>query len=668
MWMRNVGLLDRQADEAFGRLVETALDVTGAAVGYVCLLTEETQLFRGGVGEGIPHRAPRERGVAESICAYTMREAAPVVVEDVPRSSALSADPIGEKQDLRAFLSVPLSPDSSSPMGTFCVADRQPRRWADREVRLVEHLARSAETEIELRIEQWQRTQLESTPWASDVLLEHTTEVVTVLEEDGTIRFGSPSVDSVLGYDPNELEGRSMFEYVHPEDRSTLRADLEKALEAEASWPTEEFRVQHADGTWRRFESRGQQLPATVDLGTFIIVSRDVTETRQLQEKVQLLATAIEEVEMAVLITGSNLERPGPTICYVNEAMVDMTGYAEDELLGQTPRLLQGPRTDRDMLSRLKEALSSGDAFVGETVNYRKDDRPYHVRWRITPISNEKGEITHFVSVQQDITAQKERQDTLEQRVQERTQALRTAQGEAEQASELKSAFLANMNHEIRTPLTSIVGFAESIEDEVQSGDWDADTVVRCAELIERSGHRLLDTLSAVLNLSMLEVGEREMDLGPTDVGALLTEVGELHGVGTSGLDLDIQVPGRPLLARGDSDALRVVLTNLVGNAVKFTPAEGHTITGRAWEEDEWVVIEVEDPGIGMEPSRVSQLFEAFRQASSGLDRMHQGPGLGLTVAKRLLDLLGGAIDVDTERGEGTCVTVRVPAATGTAA
>jgi signal transduction histidine kinase len=150
-------------------------------------------------------------------------------------------------------------------------------------------------------------------------------------------------------------------------------------------------------------------------------------------------------------------------------------------------------------------------------------------------------------------------------------------------------------------------------------------------------------------------------------VEATLTEAAELHDIGTSGVELAIHVPDRPLLARADPDALQVVLTNLIGNAVKFTPGEGRTIEGRAREDAGQILVEVEDPGIGMDPNEVSSLFEAFRQASSGLDRTHEGPGLGLTVTKRLLDLLGGTIEVETERGEGTCVTVRLPAASGDA-
>ena len=666
-WIRDVGLLDRETDEAFDRLVETALAVTGGAVGYVCLFAEEAQFLRGGIGLAEPFRASQEASLAASIGTYATGQDETVVVEDVSRYPAVGADPVVAEQGLQAFLSVPLIAGPAAPIGAFCVADVQPHRWSDREVRFVDHLAASAETEVTLRIERWQRDQLDTTPWASDLLLENTTDVVTVLDAAGTIRFASPSVGDVLGYAPDALEGASMFDYVHPEDRSALQADLETARQEHGAWPTAEFRVQHADGTWRRLESRGRRLPSQVDLGAFLSVSRDVTETRRLQQKVQLLATAIEEVEMAVLITGPNLDVPGPEICYVNEAMTEMTGYREAELLGRTPRLLQGPQTDRELLSELKACLARGEAFVGETVNYRKDETPYHVRWRITPILDEAGEITHFVSVQQDITAEKERKDTLEQRVQERTRELRSAQSEVEQASELKSAFLANMSHEIRTPLTSIVGFADSIEDEVQSEDWDPETVARFAELIERSGHRLLDTLSAVLNLSMLEVGEMELELGPTDVEATLTEAAELHDIATSGVELDIQVSDPPLWARADPDALQVVLTNLIGNAVKFTPGEGRTIEGRAREDAGQILVEVEDPGIGMDPNEVSSLFEAFRQASSGLDRTHEGPGLGLTVTKRLLDLLGGTIEVETERGEGTCVTVRLPAASGDA-
>lgn len=187
----------------------------------------------------------------------------------------------------------------------------------------------------------------------------------------------------MLGYEPQELEGTSIWDYVHPDDREVVQTKMEAALSDSDRRPTAEFRFRHADGDWRLLESSGRRLPEAVDVGTLIGVSRDVTERRRLEEQVRLLADAVKRAETGVLITGPSLSPPGPEIQYVNPAMTEITGYSEEELLGSTPKMLQGPETSREVLDRLKRCLSAGEPVTDETVNYRKDGTPYYVRWRI---------------------------------------------------------------------------------------------------------------------------------------------------------------------------------------------------------------------------------------------------------------------------------------------
>ncbi|WP_202114698.1 sensor domain-containing diguanylate cyclase [Vreelandella zhuhanensis] len=130
-------------------------------------------------------------------------------------------------------------------------------------------------------------------------------------------------------------------------------------------------------------------------------------------EYLRLLETAMEQSFNAVLITTASLDFPGPEIVYVNAAMTSMSGYSREELLGATPRLLQGPKTDREMLHRLRAALAAGEYFEANTVNYRKDGIPYQVEWNISPVRNEAGVVTHFVSVQRDITRRMQHEQEL---------------------------------------------------------------------------------------------------------------------------------------------------------------------------------------------------------------------------------------------------------------
>jgi len=246
-----------------------------------------------------------------------------------------------------------------------------------------------------------------------------------------------------------------------------------------------------------------------------------------------------------------------------------------------------------------------------------------------------------------------------------------SAKEEAERLNRMKSAFLANMSHEIRTPLTSIIGFAEVIGDEATSllehSDSPPDaatTLDQFADLIEESGHRLLETLDTVLNLSRLEAGEMELDCSPLDLVDEVTEAADLFGPQalTEGIDLQVETSEGPLWACVDEGGLRIALQNLISNALKYTE-EGGTVRVRAGREAGDVILEVEDTGVGMDPDHVPELFEPFRQESEGPGRTYEGTGLGLAVTKQAIEQMGGTIAVETAKGDGSCFTVRFPAA-----
>ena len=144
-----------------------------------------------------------------------------------------------------------------------------------------------------------------------------------------------------------------------------------------------------------------------------VVMAQDITGRKRDEEALRLLSSAVEQSYESIVITDAELHLPGPTILFVNPAFTAMTGYTAQEVLGKTPRILQGPRTDRAVLQRLRENLEKGEPFSGEAINYRKNGTEFILEWHITPIRNDRGKIAHFVAIQRDITGRKQMENAL---------------------------------------------------------------------------------------------------------------------------------------------------------------------------------------------------------------------------------------------------------------
>ena len=238
-----------------------------------------------------------------------------------------------------------------------------------------------------------------------------------------------------------------------------------------------------------------------------------------------------------------------------------------------------------------------------------------------------------------------------------REQELIEAKEQAEKASRLKSAVVANMSHEVRTPLTSIIGFAEVLEEEC---DPSHQTFVSS---IRRSSARLMDTLNSVLQLSRLEAGAQVAKKAPVDAAALVEDVRREHdAVATEeGVELRTRSEGRCRII-SDREMIQRLLTNLVRNAIKFTDAGGE-VRIRCAPSAEGIQLHVKDTGIGMSADFQKRMFEAFEQESTGNARRYEGSGLGLAIVRQLVNLLGGSIDVESQKGVGTHFIIELPPA-----
>ncbi|MCG9893450.1 MAG: PAS domain S-box protein [Thermosynechococcaceae cyanobacterium MS004] len=489
----------------------------------------------------------------------------------------------------------------------------------------------------------------------------------------------------------------------------------------------------------------------------------------QTEDKLKLLESVVVNANDAVLITEAEpFDEPGPRILYVNEAFTKMTGYRAEEVLGKTPRILQGPKTSDAMRANIRAALESWQPFRGELLNYTKNGSEFWVDLNITPRTNEQGLITHWIAIQRDMSDRKAAELTLQRQAQIIDQVhdpvlttdlrgvimswnkgaenrfgysseevigqnfsvlflneqneffqnqilqpllqkgshevevemltqnqdkflallslsvLKNEGGESigmisyimdisdrkraeleilknlekeRELNDLRTRFITMVSHEYRTPLATILSSLELLEyyghrsTEQEKKEY--------FQQIRISVQRMTDLLSDVLTLEKSAAGKLVFNPARLDLKNFCQDlVAELQSSIKTEHRILFSIEGQYSQVEMDANLMRYIFSNLISNAVKYSPQEG-IIKFNAICQDPVVTFYVQDQGIGIPPEAIQNLFESFFRANNVGNVV--GTGLGLSIVKRLVDIHGGSISVESEIGCGTVFTVVLP-------
>lgn len=352
----------------------------------------------------------------------------------------------------------------------------------------------------------------------------------------------------------------------------------------------------------------------------------DITKRKKAEGTLLKLSRAVEQSPETIVIT----DKEGK-IEYVNPKFTEITGYSIQEIIGQNPRILSSQEKSKEEYKALWDTITSGNIWRGEFHDKKKNGELYWEKASISPIINEKGEITHFVAVKEDITERKEKD-----------LALKTALEKAQESDRLKSAFLANMSHEIRTPMNGILGFAELLKEPKLGGKQQKQYL----DIIEKSAGRMLNIITDIVNISKIEAGHTDVYISEVNINK---EIEFLHSffqpeAHKNGIKFTCHkaLPDDESIIKTDREKVYGAMTNIIKNAIKYTP-KGSIHFGYE-KKGNFLEFFVKDTGSGIPEESKDIIFERFRQGSESLTRVHEGTGLGLSISKAHVEILGGKI------------------------
>lgn len=760
--LRSLRILDTPFEERFDRITRTAAKLFRVPVALISLVDENRQWFKSCQGLDV-----RETGRNVSFCSHAILADGPLIIEDARRDPRFADNPlVTGKPHVIFYAGQPLSGPGGHKLGTLCLIDHRPRPFTEDERAALRDLA--AWVELELGA-----ARMES-------LIACLADAMLIFDSQGVIEEANPAAETLFARSGSELIGQQIESCIPAYDQATrVRLGTETVACAGDYCAGDRLELSGRRGDKRTF-------PLEISVGravwdgrqVFVSIVHDLTRRKAAEEQLRLQGEALTAAANGIVITS-----PQGLIQWVNPAFTSLTGYPEDEVVGQSTRLLKSGRQDSSYYANLWQTITRGDVWHGELINCRKDGSHYTEEMTITPVTGESGPVVNFIAIKQDVTARKEAesklQDTLVQlesqfrqaeQARSEISAILDATKEAmllvapdgvvlevnrrfeqffsvvaaemedrplshflpaaqrifaepegvaallsdtcandrrrfketvvqawpqkrelelfstpvnarvgnflgrlyvfrdvtrdRQVDRMKSEFVSLVSHELRTPITSIMGYMDMVLDG-DAGPLNGEQR-QYLEIAQKNTNRLSSLVGDLLDVSRLESGAVQLKFATVDIRELVTEVLQLLGpvIRKKEQAITQELPIDLPPVSGDSDRLTQVITNLISNAHKYTPAGG-TLAVSAKALDSKIVLEVRDTGVGLSPEEQARLFTKFFRADNPATKKVGGTGLGLWITRSLVEMHGGAITVESEPGKGSAFSFTLPVHAG---
>jgi|GEM_PF-1007146 len=462
-------------------------------------------------------------------------------------------------------------------------------------------------------------------------------------------------ISSITGYSPADFfERPTLWMDLLDEQDQIRRIKLLEAIDTDQLHEIE-YVLWDREENKHNVRERIKRIAGHDGTEVLVGVSRDVTQEKASISELKLLQEVIFQLNDSVLITDAILDDPeGPFIVFANPAFIEMSGYTLEELLGKSPKILQGPKTDKEVVLRLKRNLSKGEGFHGEAINYKKDGTEYIANWGIAPVRNPEGEIKYFASVQRDMT-----EERLKDREVQRDQRLESFGGLA-----------GGIAHDLNNILSPILMGAEMLES-IADHDCDHERIVSISKSIINSTQRAAELVGKLLSFAkgkdseknyvsltavVLEVYKIASETFPKNIELRLSISDDLWVTHSNTTDiqqvlLNLCINTKDSMEENEKGILNLSAENRV---LKPDEVEGDTLE----EEGPYLCLKVTDNGTGISPEVLGKIYDPFFTTK----KEGKGTGLGLSSSFGIIKRHQGNIKVESELGKGTTFSVFLPA------
>ncbi|HQW69816.1 MAG TPA: PAS domain S-box protein [Flavobacterium sp.] len=463
------------------------------------------------------------------------------------------------------------------------------------------------------------------------------------LEEDQMV--WNKGIQGVFGYSKEEIGKNSTwwFSKIHPEDTLRMSIKLYSFIEQRTERWQDEYRFMCADGSFKYVLDRGFLIKDKDDKPIRMIGAiQDVTKEKEEEQRLRLLETVITQSKDAIMITGITLDENSiPNILFVNSAFTKITGYDAEDAIGKSPLILFGEKSDVLQLDKIKTSILQYKGFTIETISYRKDGTEFWINFSMMPVTNKAGDHSHWISIQRDVTIEKEKEKEREQLIRELTQ----------NNNDLKQ-FSYITSHNLRAPLSNLTGLLNLVDD-IPIDNPELKEIING---FSTSTHLLNETINDLVKVIIIKDNpsiNKEKVLIKEVFENVFNQLSFLIGIHKPILKIELEELS---ILNSNKSYLESIFLNLLTNSIKYkSPNKQLKITITSKVVDDNIILSFKDNGIGIDMERnKNKIFGLYQ-------RFHNHPdskGLGLYLVKSQVESMNGSIDVESEVGKGTTFTI----------